>query len=189
MQQPMFAHMQAKLFVAEGVTKIRLTGGEPTVRQDLIDISQQLGALPGLHTLAMTTNGITLERKLPALRKAGLSALNISLDTLLPDRFTQLTRRKGHARVLQSIYSAVRQGFAVKVNVVLMRGVNEDELLNFVSLARHLPVNVRFIEYMPFDDNAWSHAKMVRPHGYTHLHSSIVHSGAHRFCFVTSGSC
>ena len=154
--------MQADLFVSEGVNKIRVTGGEPTVRRDLAAISQQLTALLGLQTLAMTTNGIALSRQLPALRAAGMSALNISLDTLQEERFVELTRRQGCARVLRSIHEAVAQGFQVKVNVVLMRGVNDDELLDFVALAEQMPINVRFIEYMPFDDNAWSRAKMVR---------------------------
>jgi molybdenum cofactor biosynthesis enzyme MoaA len=154
---------QAGLFVAEGANKIRLTGGEPTVRRDLVGISRRLAALPGLQTLAMTTNGLALGRQLAPLRAAGMSALNISLDTLREERFVELTRRRGGARVLAAVRDAVAHGFAVKVNVVLMRGVNDDELLDFVELARELPVNVRFIEYMPFDDNAWSRAKMVRP--------------------------
>jgi cyclic pyranopterin phosphate synthase len=167
--------MQARIFVAEGVTKVRLTGGEPTVRGDLADIACQLSALPGLQTLAMTTNGLVLERHLPALRRAGLSALNISLDTLKPDRFEQLTRHRGHERVLSSIHAAVAKGFSVKVNVVVMRGVNDDELLEFVDMTRDLPINVRFIEYMPFDDNAWSQRKLVR----IHLVMKVLHENFH----------
>lgn len=144
------------------MNKIRLTGGEPTVRRDLVKITQKLGDLPGLTSLAMTTNGIVLGRQLPALRAAGMKTLNISLDTLHADRFEEMTRRRGHERVLASIHDAVALGFQVKVNVVLMRGVNDDELVPFVELARTLPINVRFIEYMPFDDNAWTKQKMVR---------------------------
>eukprot|EP00892_Ulva_mutabilis_P001496 jgi/Ulvmu1/11347/UM075_0007.1 len=150
----------ARIFVSEGVDKIRLTGGEPTLRKDLQGIAAELGSLPGLKTLAMTSNGVALRRKLPALRTAGLSALNISLDTLQEARFEQLTRRKGAARVLACVEEALAQGFAVKVNVVVMRGVNDDELADFVELTRHRRLNVRFIEYMPFDDNAWSRHKM-----------------------------
>lgn len=153
---------QARIFVEAGVNKIRLTGGEPTVRKDLVAITQALGALPGLTSLAMTTNGIVLGRQLPALRAAGMKTLNISLDTLDPERFERMTRRRGHDRVLAAIHSAVAQGFTVKVNVVLMRGVNDEELVPFVELARALPINIRFIEYMPFDDNAWTKQKMVR---------------------------
>lgn len=148
--------------MAAGVDKIRLTGGEPTVRRDLVPISAQLAALPGLRTLAMTTNGIALTRQLPALRAAGLAALNISLDTLREERYVELTRRQGAARVRAAIEAAAAQGFSVKVNVVVMRGKNDDEILDFVELVRGRPVNVRFIEYMPFDDNEWATNKMVR---------------------------
>lgn len=155
--------MQARIFVAEGVDKIRLTGGEPTLRKDLEGIARELGSLPGLKTLAMTSNGVALRRKLHALADAGMSALNISLDTLLEDRFEGLTRRKGAGKVMECVEEALERGFAVKVNVVVMRGINDDEICDFVELTRHRHMNVRFIEYMPFDDNAWSKHKMVCP--------------------------
>ncbi|KIZ00996.1 Molybdopterin biosynthesis protein CNX2 [Monoraphidium neglectum] len=152
----------ASLFVGAGVDKIRLTGGEPTVRKDLLEICRSLSALPGLRTLAMTSNGVALKRQLPQLQEAGLNALNISLDTLRPDRFEALTRRAGHGKVLASIEEALRLGFApLKVNVVVMRGVNDDEIIDFSELTRDAPLNVRFIEYMPFDGNVWSDSKMV----------------------------
>lgn len=152
----------ARLFVEAGVTKIRLTGGEPTVRKDLLPLVSQLSALGGLETLAITTNGIKLDKKLPALKEAGLNAINISLDTLRPDRFAVITRREGHSRVMRSIDAAVQLGYdPVKVNVVVMRGVNDDEVADFVQLTRDRPINVRFIEYMPFDGNVWSDSKMV----------------------------
>mmetsp|Transcript_35951 Transcript_35951/g.57825 ORF Transcript_35951/g.57825 Transcript_35951/m.57825 type:complete len:431 (-) Transcript_35951:56-1348(-) len=152
----------ARLFVAAGVDKIRLTGGEPTVRPDLEDIVKQLSALPGLRHIAITTNGITLHKRLEALKAAGLTLVNISLDTLSAEKFELLTRRKGHDRVLKSIKRAVELGYdPVKVNVVLMRGVNDDELLDFVEMTRNDPVNVRFIEYMPFDGNKWETRKVV----------------------------
>jgi molybdenum cofactor biosynthesis enzyme MoaA len=154
--------VQARLFVQEGITKIRLTGGEPTLRRDLVEIAQQLGGLPGLKVLAMTTNGVALKRKLEPLRAAGLEALNISLDTMKEDRFRELTRRQGAARVLDVVHLAMEMDFNVKVNNVVMRGVNDDEVLDFVDLTRDFPLNVRFIEYMPFDDNAWSQHKLVR---------------------------
>lgn len=109
------------MFVRAGVTKIRLTGGEPTVRRDLLDIVQRLNSLRplGLSTIAMTSNGVVLSKQLPALVDAGLDALNISLDTLKPERFEQLTRRKGHHKVLDSIGQAVELGFdPVKVGPV-----------------------------------------------------------------------
>lgn len=160
--RPGGGRVQAGIFVAEGVDKIRLTGGEPTLRKDLEPIARELGALPGLKTLAMTSNGVALRRKLQPLAAAGLSALNISLDTLREDRFEQLTRRKGCQAVLHCVEEALAAGFAVKVNVVVMRGINEDEVGDFVELTRHRRLNVRFIEYMPFDDNAWSKDRMVR---------------------------
>jgi cyclic pyranopterin phosphate synthase len=152
----------ARLFVANGVDKIRLTGGEPTVRPDLEDIIRRLRALPGLNDIAITTNGLTLHRNLESLQAAGLTHVNISLDTLVPPKFELLTRRRGHDRVLKSIDRAVELGYdPVKVNVVLMRGVNDDELLDFVEMTRTKPVNVRFIEFMPFDGNKFEERKVV----------------------------
>ncbi|KAL2620069.1 hypothetical protein R1flu_000274 [Riccia fluitans] len=152
----------ARLFVAEGVDKIRLTGGEPTIRSNIEDICLELSSLPGLKYLAMTTNGLVLARKLPRLRAAGLNQLNISLDSLVPAKFELLTRRRGHAKVLQAINTALELGFnPVKVNVVVMRGFNDDELVDFVELTRSKPINVRFIEFMPFDGNVWSSKKLV----------------------------
>ncbi|CAI7870428.1 unnamed protein product, partial [Closterium sp. NIES-54] len=115
-----------------------------------------------LHTLALTSNGILLPAKLPALRAAGLTHLNVSLDTLVEPRFELLTRRKGHARVLRAIDMALDLGFKpLKLNCVVMRGVNDDEILDFVALTRDRPINVRFIEFMPFDGNVWKTKKMV----------------------------
>ncbi|KAK3444068.1 hypothetical protein EUGRSUZ_A00275 [Eucalyptus grandis] len=152
----------ANLFVTSGVNKIRLTGGEPTIRRDIEDICLQLSSLKGLKTLAMTTNGITLARKLPKLKEFGLNSINISLDTLVLAKFEFLTRRKGHEKVLESINAAVDLGYnPVKVNCVVMRGVNDDEICDFVELTRSRPINVRFIEFMPFDGNVWNVKKLV----------------------------
>ncbi|KAL3159838.1 GTP 3',8-cyclase, mitochondrial [Trebouxia sp. C0009 RCD-2024] len=152
----------SRLFVEGGVNKIRLTGGEPTLRRDIVDLTKELNALPGLQAIGITTNGIALRRKLPELQAHGLSLLNLSLDTLRPERFERMTRRRGHDRVLETLDLAVRLGFApVKVNVVVMRGVNDDEIADFVELTRDRSINVRFIEYMPFDGNVWSDTKMV----------------------------
>lgn len=144
----------SKVFVGQGITKIRLTGGEPTIRKDLLDIIQGINKLReiGLKTIGMTTNGIALKRKLPALREYGLDQLNISLDTLDPFKFELMTRRKGFDAVMESIMSAVDLQFpAVKINVVVINKLNSNEILNFVNLTKDLNVNVRFIEYMPFD--------------------------------------
>ncbi|KAL3516611.1 hypothetical protein ACH5RR_023513 [Cinchona calisaya] len=152
----------ANLFVSSGVDKIRLTGGEPTVRKDIEDICLQLSNLKGLKTLAMTTNGIALARKLPKLKECGLNLVNISLDTLVPAKFEFMTRRRGHERVMESINAAVDLGYnPVKVNCVVMRGFNDDEISDFVELTREKPINVRFIEFMPFDGNVWNVKKLV----------------------------
>ncbi|KAK2709948.1 molybdenum cofactor biosynthesis protein 1-like isoform X2 [Artemia franciscana] len=152
----------AQLFVQEGVDKIRLTGGEPTIRPDIIEIVRRLADLEGLNTIAMTTNGIALARKLPELKKSGLNLLNISLDTLIPQKFEFITRRRGWERVIESIDLAIELGFSpVKVNCVVMRGLNDDEILNFVKFTENRSVDVRFIEYMPFDGNKWNNKKMV----------------------------
>ncbi|CAM4537769.1 unnamed protein product [Lepidochelys olivacea] len=152
----------ARLFVKEGVDKIRLTGGEPLIRPDVVDIVAQLYKLEGLQTIAVTTNGINLARLLPRLKEAGLDAINISLDTLVPAKFEFIVRRKGFHKVMEGINKAIELGYnPVKVNCVVMRGLNEDELLDFVVLTKNQPLDVRFIEYMPFDGNKWNFKKMV----------------------------
>ncbi|XP_068751753.1 molybdenum cofactor biosynthesis protein 1-like [Montipora capricornis] len=152
----------AKLFVKEGVDKIRLTGGEPLIRKDIVELCAELSRLDGLQTLAMTTNAVTLKRKLPQLRKAGLKSINISLDTLEPQKFEFLTRRKGWHKVMESIDCALELGFhPLKLNCVVMRGLNEDEVCNFVALTQDKPLDVRFLEYMPFDGNKWNFKKLV----------------------------
>ncbi|XP_059256523.1 molybdenum cofactor biosynthesis protein 1 isoform X3 [Mustela nigripes] len=152
----------ARLFVKEGIDKIRLTGGEPLIRPDVVDIVARLHQLEGLRTIGITTNGINLARLLPQLQKAGLSAINISLDTLVPAKFEFIVRRKGFHKVMEGIHKAIELGYSpVKVNCVVMRGLNEDELLDFVALTEGLPLDVRFIEYMPFDGNRWNFKKMV----------------------------
>lgn len=152
----------AAVFVARGVDKIRLTGGEPLLRPDLPHILAALAALRPAPRLSLTTNGLVLARSLPALRRAGLAAVNISLDTLSEHKFQLIARRKGQPRVLKAIHAAIDEGLdSVKVNVVVMRGVNDDELVDFVRLTRDIPIDVRFIEYMPFDGNRWSKGKFV----------------------------
>lgn len=151
----------ARLFVAAGVDKIRLTGGEPLVRKDVETIVERLGAL-GLKTLALTTNGLLLPKKLPRLHAAGLNLINISLDTLRPDRFLAITRRQGFDLVMQAIQRAIDHGYdPVKVNCVVMRGVNDDELADFVAMTEDRPIEVRFIEYMPFGGNGWDDAQFM----------------------------
>ncbi len=154
----------ARIFVAAGVDKIRLTGGEPLVRKDAEDVADALGTLPGLRALALTTNGLLLERKLDRLHRAGLTHLNLSLDTLRADRFQSLTLRPGLDRVLAALDLALDYGYAdgtLKVNCVVMRGVNDDEVEDFVALTETLPIEVRFIEFMPFGGNAWANDRLV----------------------------
>ncbi|KAJ2324435.1 hypothetical protein IWW51_003277 [Coemansia sp. RSA 2702] len=164
----------ARIFVEQGVDKIRLTGGEPSIRKDIVELVQGLDALRplGLRKIAMTTNGIALRRKLPLLRRAGMDGLNISLDTRDPRKFEVFTRRRGSEHVLRAISEAGRLGFDfVKVNVVVMRGQNDDEVPAFVEMTHDEAVDVRFIEYMPFDGNQWGRRKLV---GYRELLDGLV---------------
>uniref|UniRef100_A0A2P2I4E6 Molybdenum cofactor biosynthesis protein 1 n=1 Tax=Hirondellea gigas TaxID=1518452 RepID=A0A2P2I4E6_9CRUS len=151
----------AKLFVAEGVDKIRLTGGEPFLRKDLPQIVESLASL-GIQQLGITTNGLVLKHKLPDLVTAGLTHINISLDTLVPVKFEFITRRRGWKQVMKGIEVALDSNLqSVKLNVVAMRGTNEDELVDFVKLTQHKKLDVRFIEYMPFDDNKWHSSRLL----------------------------
>lgn len=147
-------HYLAGLFVAHGVRKIRLTGGEPLVRHDAGEIIRSLGTLP--VQLAMTTNGVLLEKHFDDLRAAGLRSINISLDSLNEETNFRLTRRRELHTVRDIIERMALEGFRVKVNMVVMRGINEFEVPDFVAWSRDLPLHIRFIEYMPFDGNSWS---------------------------------
>ena len=144
-----------------GIDSIRLTGGEPTVRANLPVLVEKLAAL-GVD-LALTTNGATLGLLADKLVAAGLRRINISLDSLQPDRFEQLTRRNDLNRVLDGIDAAVAAGLnPVKINAVMMRGVNDDEIVDFARFGREKGVEVRFIEFMPLDaDLSWSNDKVV----------------------------
>lgn len=149
----------AGLFVAHGVRKIRLTGGEPLVRRDAGAILRRLSRYP--VELAMTTNGVLLDKFLPDIRASGLRSLNISLDSLDPEVNLRITRRPYLPMVREIIERLAREGFRVKVNMVVMQGVNEFEVPDFVAWGRELPLHIRFIEYMPFDGNGWSAAQVV----------------------------
>lgn len=157
----------SSVFVSQGVTKIRLTGGEPTVRRDILPLMQQIGELRrhGLKEICITTNGISLHRKLDSMIESGLTGVNLSLDTLDPWQFQIMTRRKGFEAVQKSIgrileLNRLGAGIKLKINCVVMRGVNDREVLPFVGLTEEKDVEVRFIEYMPFDGNKWSKNKM-----------------------------
>ena len=158
----------SSLFVSQGVTKIRLTGGEPTIRPDILNLMHSIGAFrrKGLKELCITTNGITLHRKLDSMADAGLTGVNLSLDTLDPFQFQIMTRRKGFETVIKSIdrileMNKMGAGIKLKINCVVMRGINQREILHFVELGREKDLEVRFIEYMPFDGNKWNQGKMI----------------------------
>lgn len=153
----------ARLSIELGVRKIHLTGGEPLVRQDLALLIEQLVALPGLKDVCLTTNGALLSKRIDGLKKAGLRRLNISLDALDPDRFNRMTQRGDLRRVLDGIFAAKRAGMApIKLNAVIERGVNEDEIIPLVEFAREYGFVMRFIEYMDVGNtNRWTSTKLV----------------------------
>ena len=154
----------ARLFVKNGVDKLRLTGGEPLLRKDILSIVESLAHIEGVKDLALTTNGILLPKLAPSLKKAGLKRLTVSLDTLDPEQFSKLTARKYSPQsVLDGITAAQAAGIGnVKVNTVIMRGVNEDQVLNLASHFRHTDVVLRFIEYMDVGTlNRWEENKVV----------------------------
>jgi cyclic pyranopterin phosphate synthase len=137
------------VFIELGVDKVRLTGGEPLLRRDLPALVRLLAAKPALRDLAITTNGVLLAAEAAALRAAGLHRVTVSLDTLRPERFTTLTRRNTHAQVLEGIAAVPRAGFTgTKLDTVVIRGVNDDELADLIEFGRRVPAEVRFIEYM-----------------------------------------
>jgi len=151
------------VFVGLGVDKVRLTGGEPLLRRDLPRLIGILAAKPELRDLALTTNGVLLADQAVALKGAGLHRVTVSLDTLRPARFTALTRRDTHARVLDGLAAAARAGFtSTKLDTVVMRGVNDDELADLIEFGRTVPAEVRFIEYMDVGGaTRWSMDKVV----------------------------
>lgn len=151
----------AKIFVQEGVQKIRLTGGEPTVRKDIVEIIKNLKEIDKLESVSITTNGLVLNRLLVPMQRAGLDGINISLDTLKSSKYEKITRRKGFERVLGGIDLAIQLGYKPKVNCVIMKGFNDDEVNDFVEFTRDRNVDIRFIEYMPFSGNKWETEKMV----------------------------
>jgi cyclic pyranopterin phosphate synthase len=149
----------ASTFVEAGVTKIRLTGGEPLVRKDANEILEKLASLP--VELAISTNAVTTDRHIDDFKRLGIQNINVSLDTLIPERFKQVTRRDYFERVYANIFQLVDKRFNVKLNCVLMKGVNDDEIIDFIKLSEKHLIHVRFIEFMPFDGNRWNMTKLV----------------------------
>lgn len=158
LMQPEEIEAIAKIFVAQGVNKIRLTGGEPLVRKDAADIIMRLSKLP--VNLTITTNGTRLHEFADVLESAGVKSLNISLDTLNKEKFNLMTRRNQFERVYENIQLMIQKGFHVKINMVVIKNLNHDEIIDFVQWTKNEPVHVRFIEFMPFTGNHWQNEKV-----------------------------
>jgi cyclic pyranopterin phosphate synthase len=153
-----------EIFVNLGITKLRVTGGEPMVRRDVESLIRQLAGIEGVEDLAMTTNAHFLRGRAQGLKDAGLERITVSLDSLTPDRFALLTGRNELAQVLDGIDAAIEAGLQpVKVNCVAIRGINDDQALRFAEFAREKGVRVRFIEFMPLDNGKIWRREMVVP--------------------------
>lgn len=157
--QPNEIFSLASTFVALGVNKIRLTGGEPLVRNGFSQILEMLAQLP--VELTLTTNGMLLKRYLPELKAAGIKSINVSLDALDPKRFTALTQRNHFRMVWENILLLLEHNIRVKINTVAMKGYIEQEFFDFIELTRELPLHVRFIEFMPFTQNDWNSQRVI----------------------------
>ena len=149
----------ARTFTENGVDKIRLTGGEPLLRKDFPEIVSKLSALE--VSLSITTNGILIDRHIDVLKQAGIKKINLSLDTLVASKFHSITLRNQFQKVIDNLHLLLNHDFQVKVNVVLMKGFNDNEIVDFINLTESLPISVRFIEFMPFAGNEWDRSKMV----------------------------
>jgi len=160
-----------KLFASMGINKIRLTGGEPLVRKALPTLISEIRKIPLIKTIAMTTNGVLLSKNIDALKSAGLDKINLSLDTLRENRFENIARRQNFSDVMTGFNKALKANFTpLKINMVPLLGVNDDELLDFVALAKENRVDIRFIEFMPFDKNQWHEGKLFT---YKQMHALI----------------
>ena len=165
------------LLATLGVRKVRLTGGEPFVRRDLVPFMERLAQLPGIDDISLTTNGVLTAPHVPALARLGVKAVNLSLDTLDRARFASITRRDELPRVLETLHALLAAGIQVKINAVVMDGQNIDDLIPLADLSRNLPVDVRFIEEMPFNGGShdagpaslpWNHVR-IRQHLEAHF--------------------
>ena len=153
----------ACIAVKKGITKIRITGGEPLARKGVVQFVSALSGIQGIQDLSMTTNGILLAPAAQPLRSAGLTRLNISLDSLNPDKYTMITRGGDINQIIAGIKSAQEAGFSpIKINVVVIRGINDDEITSFAKLSMEKNLQVRFIEYMPVGmENGWEKERFV----------------------------
>jgi molybdenum cofactor biosynthesis protein A len=149
----------AKTFVKLGVNKIRLTGGEPLVRKDAKTIIEELGKL-GVE-LTLTTNGILVHEFIDTFKEAGVTTLNVSIDSLKKEKFNQITRRNYFEKVIENLDLLELNGFQVKLNVVVIKGFNDNEIIDFIEMTKDRNIQIRFIEFMPFDGNQWNKEKLV----------------------------
>lgn len=149
----------ATLFVKNGVDKIRLTGGEPLLRKDFTEILVALSYMP--IELSLTTNAVLVDRHIGTFKKANLKTINVSLDSLHPETFNSLTKRNQFDKAFNNIDLLISEGFNVKLNVVLIKHTNDTEIIDFINLTKDKNISVRFIEFMPFDGNAWDKSKLV----------------------------
>ena len=152
-----------RVFAAQGISKIRLTGGEPLVRKGIVDFVARVSEIEGIKDLSLTTNGILLKELARPLKEAGLKRVNISLDSLDRERFARITRKGDFERVWAGIEEAIRVGLSpIKINMVAIRGVNDDEIEAFARLTLELPLTVRYIEYMPSGNGeAWKETDLL----------------------------
>ncbi len=152
-----------RIFIDEGVTQLRITGGEPLVRRDLNRLIERLAALDGIIDISLTTNGYFLKQQAQALKDAGISRINISLDSLRPDRFAEITRTDSFPRVIEGIEEAQKVGFdPIKINCVAIRGFNDDEIVDFLKWGAENHLQIRFIEFMPLDgDHHWKRENVM----------------------------
>jgi molybdenum cofactor biosynthesis protein A len=159
------------IFVELGIRKIRITGGEPLMRKNITNLCGKISSIPNLSSLGLSTNGTHLASLAMSLQENGVSTVNISLDSLREERFKQITERDVYADVIRGIEAAINTGFeSVKINTVIMRGINDDELFDFIDFAAALSLNVRLIEYMPFPGNRWNESSFV---SYSEMRSKI----------------
>lgn len=149
----------ASVFVKLGVNKIRITGGEPLVRKDAEKIIRNLAKYP--VELVITTNGVYVDEFIEIFKESGIKSVNVSLDTLKQNRFLEITKRDEYKKVKNNIDLLLKNNFHVKVNSVLQKGINDDEIIDFIDWTKDTPVHVRFIEFMPFSGNDWENKKVI----------------------------
>lgn len=192
----------AQKFVALGVTKIRLTGGEPLVRKEFSEILSRLSKLP--VEISITTNAVLVHKFIADFKAAGIRSVNVSLDTLNAETFKKITKRDQFHLVWKNIQLLLKEGFRVKINAVAIEGVIEKEILDFVAITKDLPLHVRMIEFMPFEGNHWQSKKVItaaemmnwveaeydmvklkdKPHATAKKYKAIGHEGT--FAFITT---